>query len=148
MALILVVDDEPAIRQLLCRWLAKEGHDTAEAEDAGAALDVMAATPAQVVFCDIRMPGRDGLWLTAELRERYPTTAIILATGVSTVPAQTSLQAGVLAYLVKPFQRDNLRGALNAALKWNADAAMFGLRADPGIDQVAGWLESIDDVKP
>jgi FixJ family two-component response regulator len=67
------------------------------------------------------MPRRDGLWLTAELRKRYLTTAIVLATQVSTVAPQISMQAGVLAYLVKPFRQESVIHALEAALAWHTD---------------------------
>ena len=57
----------------------------------------MEKQPAAVVFCDIQMPGHDGIWLTAELRKLYRKTAVVLATGVSTVAPGVSMQSGVLA---------------------------------------------------
>ena len=63
----------------------------------------MKANPAAVVFCDVQMPGQGGLWLAGVLRTQFPYAAIILATGVATVPATTSLRPGILAYLTKPF---------------------------------------------
>ena len=80
---VLLVDDESAIRQLVGRWLSDAGISYGEAEDADAALRAMSASPAAVVFCDVQMPGHDGLWLTRQLRAQYPTAAIILATGVT-----------------------------------------------------------------
>lgn len=130
MALILIVDDEHGVRQVLARWIQGAGHETLEAESADAALRVMEKQPAAVAFCDIQMPGHDGLWLTAELRKRYRETAIVLATGVSTVAATISMQAGVLAYLVKPFSRESVIPALEAALAWHTNAVDAGPRPE------------------
>src|ERR1039458_9033047 len=103
MSRILVIDDEEHVRRVMTGFITKAGHTCLEAADAESALAVMAETPADVAFCDIQMPGRDCIWLTGELRKRYPTMPVVLATGVSTVPPNVSMQAGVLAYLVKPF---------------------------------------------
>ena len=144
MALILIVDDEPSVRRLLARWLQGAGHKIVEAESADAALRVMEATPAAVVFSDIQMPGHDGRWLTAEVRRRYPSTAVILATSVSTIAPQISMQAGVLAYLVKPFNQEAVAHALDSALAWHADN-MLGRRSDDAAAaKLDAWLSSLE----
>jgi DNA-binding NtrC family response regulator len=143
MSSVLVVDDEKAIRQLVGRWLSDAGFQYDEAEDADAALRAMSVSPASAVFCDVQMPGHDGLWLTRQLRAQYPTTAVILATGVTTVPPNVSMQAGVLAYLVKPFRRDALLDALDQALKWHEQAVSSGVHGhDP--DVLNRWLKSLE----
>ncbi len=144
MSRILIVDDETAVRQVLNRWLTAARYEVSEAENADAALEVMAATPAAVVLSDVQMPGHDGLWLTAELRKRYPGTAVILATGVSTVPANISMQAGVLAYLVKPFRSHDVLEAVKSAIAWHDDAAAKGPEPAPGIDKIKDWLDSLN----
>ncbi len=128
MALILIVDDEPSVRRLLARWISSAGHQVLEAESADAALAVMEKQPAAVVFSDIQMPGRDGLWLTSEVRTRYPMTAVVLATSVSSVAPQVSMQVGVLGYLVKPFSQKSVNRALEAALAWHMTTAAGGVR--------------------
>lgn len=140
---ILIVDDEPGVRRLLTRCLEDLGHEIFEAESAEAALVAMAAAPMAVVFCDIQMPGKDGLWLTMEIRKRYPVAAVVLATSVSTVPPRISLQSGVLAYLVKPFQRERVRDAANIALAWHEGAAGAPAPQDDG-DWLQRWLQSLD----
>ncbi len=145
MALILIVDDEHGVRQVLARWIQQgAGHETLEAESADAALQVMERQPAAVVFCDIQMPRRDGLWLTAELRKRYPTTAVVLATTVSTVAPTVSLQAGVLAYLVKPFSQEFVIRALEAALAWHTETAATGPRPEDTPERLQEWLDSLE----
>jgi DNA-binding NtrC family response regulator len=143
-ALILTVDDEGLIRQILSRCIAALGHEPLEAESADAALDVMATRPVAVAFCDIQMPGKDGLWLAAELRKRYPTTAIVLATGVSAIPPNVSMRAGILAYLVKPFSPEQVGNALDAALKWHRDTVAAGPHPDDTGDRVQEWLDSLE----
>lgn len=144
MALILIVDDEQSVRQVLARWIQGAGHETLEAESADAALQVMEQQPAAVVFTDVQMPRRDGLWLTAELRKRYPTTAVVLATQVSTVAPRISMQAGVLAYLVKPFRSESVIEALEAALAWHTQTVATGSHPDDAPDRLQKWLESLE----
>jgi len=144
MALILIVDDESSVRQVLARWMQGAGHEILEAESADAALKVIEKQPAAVVFCDIQMPGRDGLWLTAELRKRYRETAVVLATQVSTVAPQISMQAGVLAYLVKPFSRESVIHALETALAWHTDTVTGGPRPEDTLERLQEWLDSLE----
>jgi DNA-binding NtrC family response regulator len=140
---ILIVDDERAIRHVLARWLSDAGYRCAEAETADAALASMASDPSAVVLCDVQMPGHDGLWLTRQLRTQYPATAIVLVTGITTVPPSMSMQAGVLAYLVKPFQRETLLEAVQQGVKWHEQAVASGDRTvnTQDLDQ---WLDRLE----
>ena len=144
MALILIVDDERSVRQVLARWLQGAGHEILEADSADAALEAMEKQPAAVVFSDIQMPRRDGLWLTAELRQRYPATAVVLATQVSTIAPHISMQAGVLAYLVKPFSQESVIHALEAALAWHTDTVATGPRPEDTPKRLQAWLDSLE----
>jgi len=146
MSQILVIDDEENVRHVLKAWMTHAGHQCLEAEDAEAALAVMAQTPADVAFCDIQMPGRDGIWLTGELRRRYPMMPVVLATGVSTVPATVSMQAGVLAYLVKPFNRNAVTHAIDLSVKWRDETARAGPRAEDVGDRLTDWLDSLQEL--
>jgi DNA-binding NtrC family response regulator len=121
-------------------------HQVCEAGNAEEALAAMAEAPADVVFCDIQMPGEDGLWLTGQIRNKYPTTAVILATGVSTVAPRISMQAGVLAYLVKPFSRAALLDALATALAWHEEAKASGPRPEHTGGQLTDWLDSLREI--
>jgi DNA-binding NtrC family response regulator len=139
MGSVLIVDDEPKIRELLARWLSESKYRISEAPDAETALDVMAAEPADAVLCDIEMPGKGGLWLVPQLRAKFPTTAVILATGLDTVPPVVSLQHGVVQYLVKPFKRDRVLTTVADALQWHKKAAQRAPEAHAG-DPVSDWL--------
>ena len=146
MAKVLIVDDEPRVRELMRRQLENSGHELYDAEDAQVALDVMAQTPCDVVFCDVQMPGQDGLWLTAELRKLYPMSAVILATGVSSVPPNVSMQAGVMAYLVKPFTRQALLTSLATAVKWVEDTALHGAKPEDQGKHLDDWLDELKEL--
>jgi DNA-binding NtrC family response regulator len=144
MALILIVDDEHSVRQVLARWIQRAGHQVLEAESADAALQVMEKQPAAVVFCDIQMPGHDGIWLTSEVRKLYRNTAVVLATGVSTVAPGVSMQSGVLAYLVKPLSHEAVNEALNIALGWHTQTGATGPRAEDTPERLQEWLDSLE----
>src|SRR5690348_14718261 len=75
---VLVVDDEPAVRQFVDRCLSADGYVVRQAASALAAIDVMAQARAALVLCDIRMEGHDGLWLAARLQAEWPSTPIVM----------------------------------------------------------------------
>jgi FixJ family two-component response regulator len=70
--------------------------------------------------------------------------AVILATGVSTVPPRVSMQSGVLAYLVKPFTRADALQALRQALEWHAKTVASGPNPHDTADRLKTWLEELD----
>jgi DNA-binding NtrC family response regulator len=141
---VLIVDDESGIREILKRWLAAEGYDIREAPDAEAALVEMAKAAADVVMCDVEMPGQGGLWLAGQLAQKFPATAIVLATALDSVPPVTSMQPSIVEYLVKPFARDRVVRAVARGVQWHAVAMTRAPEASPD-DQVAKWFESIKE---
>jgi response regulator RpfG family c-di-GMP phosphodiesterase len=119
---VLVVDDDIGVRDLMSRWLAA-GYDVRTACNADEALTRVHGDPPAVALCDIRMPGRDGLWLAQQIRDASPETAVIMATGVQDVAsAVTSLQQGAIDYLTKPFGRDRLRDSVMRGVEWHRAA--------------------------
>jgi putative two-component system response regulator len=142
MSSVLIVDDQPGFREILDRILAPAGYTTAQAGDADTALAMMAPTPPAVLFCDIEMPGHDGLWLVAQVRRQFPTVAIVIATSNDAVPASVSLQGGVVAYVLKPFQKEHVLGAVREASDWHRAAAARGQGKPPAHDPVDEWLRS------
>ena len=140
MSLVLIVDDQPAIRELLTSWISREGYQTARAADAEAALDEMIRCPAEVVFCDVQMPGRGGFWLADRLRERFPGTAIILATGDGNIPPAVSMQTGVVEYLLKPFSREAVLKAVRLGLEWHLMSMAVRAKTNDPTDSIETWL--------
>lgn len=123
MGTVLIVDDEAGIRGLLERFLVDTGHELRTAPDAESALQMMAHWVPDVVLCDIQMPGANGLWLADRIRESAPTTAIVLATAEADVPPHESLRHGIVAYVLKPFQREQVRRAVDEGIQWSIAAA-------------------------
>ncbi len=120
---VLVVDDENNVRTIMARWLEAGGFQVTTAGSAEEALGCLHESPTAVALCDIRMPGHDGVWLAERIRQEYPETAVIMATGVQDVgPAVRTLRQGVIDYLTKPFGRDRLREAVTRGLEWHEAA--------------------------
>jgi response regulator RpfG family c-di-GMP phosphodiesterase len=115
---VLIVDDEAPIRRLLQAWVQAEGVTSIEADTAERALVLIEKEGAPAVaLCDVKLPGQDGLWLAGQLHAAYPETAVVMTTAVHEFDAAiSSLQAGVVDYLSKPFTRDRLIDALKRAL--------------------------------
>lgn len=144
MALILIVDDEQPIRHVLGEWVRRAGHEVAEADSSPAAIEAMEKRAADVVFTDIQMPGRDGRWLTGELRRRYPTTPVIIATSVGNMESEITLQWGVVSYLVKPFEPKTVERALKMALDWRKQTVESGAQPADTHERLEEWLASLD----
>ena len=121
---VVVVDEEPGIRGLLARCLRLRGYRVRTAGTAEEALAQMGEEPAAVALCDIRVPGRGGLWLLARIREAFPETAVVMATGAGDVSsAITSLRQGVVDYLTKPLSVERLLQAVRQAITWHVSAS-------------------------
>jgi DNA-binding NtrC family response regulator len=106
---VLVVDDEPAVRESL-RMLFKRDCDVETAEDVDAALRSVARRPPDLILLDVVMPGRSGLELLPELRERGVSAPVIVLTATNTVSvAVEAMKAGAADFVTKPFELDALR---------------------------------------
>src|SRR6202048_5199220 len=115
---VLVVDDEPAVRQALDRALRFEGYETDLAEDGVAALSAHAIRPADAIVLDVAMPRMDGIEVCRRLRAAGDSTPILLVTARAAVAARvTGLDAGADDYLVKPFALEELLARLRALLR-------------------------------
>ena len=116
MAYVLVVDDEESIRKLLTRWLAGWGYESKEAGNAKDALALMAERPAAIMLCDVMMPEHDGIWLAEQVRNRWPGTAVVMASSAQDMDTVMRMRKqGVVDYVTKPFGREMLRQALQRA---------------------------------
>ncbi|MEU9605136.1 response regulator transcription factor [Streptomyces sp. NPDC048057] len=121
---ILIVDDEPAVREALQRSLAFEGYATEVAVDGLDALDKMASYRPELVVLDIQMPRMDGLTAARRIRAGGSTVPILMLTARDTVGDRvTGLDAGADDYLVKPFELDELFARIRALLRRSSYAA-------------------------
>ena len=113
MAYVLVVDDEESIRKLLTRWLTGWGYESKQAANADEAIELMTADPAVIILCDVMMPVRDGIWLAEQVRNRWPQTAVIMASSAQDMETVMRMRKqGAVDYVTKPFGREMLRQAL------------------------------------
>ena len=112
---ILVVDDDAGVRGLLRRVIGDMGYRVTEAEDALSALEVLEQKDVSLALVDVRMPGRDGVWLVDQIVTRFPGTPVALATGLTEMDPHVTLRAGVVGYVVKPFKRQAIVDLLATA---------------------------------
>jgi two-component system response regulator MprA len=123
---VLVVDDEPAVRDALARALRAEGYHVSTAGDGRAALEAMAPERPDLVVMDVLMPLMDGLDATRSIRASGDRTPILVLTARDSVADRVEgLDAGADDYLVKPFALDELLARIRALLR----------RSTPGADE-------------
>lgn len=144
-ARLLVVDDEPALREALQSSLEFEGYAVVTANDGQAALEAVAREPYDAVLLDVMMPRLDGLTACRRLRAAGNHVPVLMLTARDAVGDRVSgLDAGADDYLVKPFELDELlarvrallrRGSLNST---TGDGALTyaDLRMDPATREV------------
>jgi len=115
---ILAVDDDDRLRDLLKRYLTREGHDVTVARDAASARKLMSTMAFDLVVLDVMMPGEDGLSLLKHMREQRSETPVILLTARS-LPAERieGLKLGADDYLPKPFEPEELALRITSVLK-------------------------------
>jgi two-component system torCAD operon response regulator TorR len=111
---ILVVDDEPISRHILVGYFESEGYLVREAQTAEQAEDILEEETIDLVLLDIRMPGKDGLTLTRELRVNSGIGIILVTTRQDDVDRIVGLECGADDYVTKPFNpREILARAKN-----------------------------------
>jgi two-component system phosphate regulon response regulator OmpR len=114
---VLVVDDDPAIREMLADYLGDHGYAVAQAASGEAMRAEMERARPAVVLLDIGLPGEDGLTLARFLREHYEV-GIIMVTGASDVVDRVAgLEVGADDYIAKPFDPRELRARLKSVLR-------------------------------
>ena len=121
---ILVVDDEPAVRDAVDRALRLEGYDTELAADGAQALDALAVRAPDALVLDVLMPCVDGLEVCRRLRAAGDRTPVLVLTARDAVPDRVrGLDAGADDYLVKPFALEELLARLRALLRRSSGSA-------------------------
>lgn len=119
MASVLVVDDEPGIRETLKRFLEKDGHEVAVAGSVDESLVLLKEYRFDVVVSDIYMPGASGVDLLKAIHADSPDTKVILVTGEPSVEtASEAVRSQVFDYLQKPVSRARICHTVNAAVRY------------------------------
>ena len=149
---VLVVEDEPAIQELLATTLIRAGYDVQRAADAAAATNTLNNSLPDMILLDWMLPGRSGLAFARELRSnpRTKTVPIIMVTArVEENSKVTSLEHGVDDYITKPFSPRELLARIKAVLRRRAphstdDAVNIGsLVLDPVSHRVCAADKSL-----
>jgi CheY-like chemotaxis protein len=111
----LVVDDEPAFREVLTVFLEGQGFEVRLASDGPTGLAAFNAEPFDLILVDFQMPGLTGLEMAAEVRRTNPQIPIALITGIAgTLEAEAVAQAGITRIFPKPFDLNELANWLQS----------------------------------
>ena len=114
---ILVVDDEPGVRESF-HLILDDDYEVIDVPDGAAALDVVRATQVDLVLLDIRLPGMDGIEVLERIKAIDEGLEVILVTAVKTVrTAVAAMKLGAFDYVTKPFEEDELLALVRRALE-------------------------------
>jgi CheY-like chemotaxis protein len=114
---ILVCDDEESVRAAI-RLVLERDYDLTFASDGEEAVQQFARQPADLVLLDIKLPKKDGLEVLKELMTKQPSPRVLMLTAYQSVElAQRATHDGAVDYVPKPFTRDQLRQAVERALR-------------------------------
>ncbi|MBU0728926.1 MAG: response regulator [Proteobacteria bacterium] len=118
---ILIIDDEVSIREILQRFLTREGFICSQAHDAEEALEKLETNAFSLALCDINMPGATGIDLLRTMHIKYPQLAVIMVTAVDDrETALNALELGAYGYVIKPFEMNEMLINISNALKRRA----------------------------
>jgi len=114
---VLVVDDDPDVRDLLADYLSEQGYAVLSADNAATARELLDEEPPRVVLLDVGLPGEDGLSLARHIRERLDIGIIMISGAGETVDRIVGLEVGADDYLAKPFDPRELKARMKCVLR-------------------------------
>jgi two-component system, OmpR family, phosphate regulon response regulator PhoB len=117
MATVLVVDDEPTVRDVVVRYLRREGYETLEAGDGLDAQELLRSHEPSLVVLDLMLPGMDGLQLCQWIRARSELPVIMLTARAEEADRIVGLELGADDYLTKPFSPRELAARVRTVLR-------------------------------
>src|ERR671938_1773803 len=118
MANLLIVDDEPGMRQLLTHVFGRAGHAVRAAESGTKALELLREGPADLIISDVKMPDMNGIELLRRVREFLPDAGVVMMTAFATVEtAREAFKLGADDFIQKPFDVDELKLIVERALE-------------------------------
>jgi DNA-binding response OmpR family regulator len=143
MATVLVVDDEPIVRDVVVRYLEREGYRTLEAGDGDVARELIERERPSLVVLDLMLPGTDGLALCRWIRSQSELPVIMLTARGEEVDRIVGLELGADDYVTKPFSPRELAARVRTVLRRAGPVperrepiAFDGLDIDPGTREV------------
>jgi Response regulators consisting of a CheY-like receiver domain and a winged-helix DNA-binding domain len=132
MTTVLVVDDEPIVRDVVVRYLRRDGFDTLEAADGDAARKLIESASPQLVVLDVMLPGTDGLALCRWIRSRGELPVIMLTARGEEADRIVGLELGADDYVTKPFSPRELAVRVRTVLRRTAHASLPAERLELG----------------
>ncbi|MDQ4130610.1 MAG: response regulator transcription factor [Actinomycetota bacterium] len=128
---VLLVEDDPRIREIVERGLQPRGFVVTSVAEGSAAADLARELSVDLVLLDFRLPGRSGLEVLKDLREAKPSLPVIALTALDDVASKVrGLDAGADDYVTKPFSVEELAARIRARLRW-VEGGSTTLRAGP-----------------
>ncbi len=143
---ILVVDDDPRIRQMLTRYFEQEGYRVSVAAEGAAMRAQLNSRPIDVILLDVVMPGEDGLTLAREIRAKSEVGIIMLTGRDEVLDRVVGLEVGADDYVTKPFHLREVLARVKSLLRRRKPALdQAGKSAETGTDVIRfdGWLLDI-----
>jgi putative nucleotidyltransferase with HDIG domain len=119
---VLIVDDKPAVRDLLSRWVTALGLHATTATNADEALAILRAGRYDLAVVDGLMPGHEGLWLATELQREHPYTGVIIATGYTDLLGADAPQPEIADLTLEPSRHDGFAWAIERGRQWRKQA--------------------------
>jgi CheY-like chemotaxis protein len=104
---ILLVDDDPHVRKILRLLLENAGHEVEEATNGAEALHACLRQSSDLIFCELFMPGKEGLTTIRELSVDFPDTKIVAMSGAGSNMLHLAYRLGAHRVLPKPFRRED-----------------------------------------
>ena len=147
---MLVVDDEPMVREVVTRYLERDGFRVDAAEDGLTALDLATAHPPDLLILDVMLPSKDGFSVLQELRKTSSVPVILLTARAEETDRVLGLELGADDYVVKPFSPRELSARVRSVLRRSnpgepgARLEFDGLTIDPKIREVEVGEKVID----
>src|SRR5713226_6538913 len=123
MATVLVVDDEPIVRDVVVRYLEREGHTTLEADHGDRARELLEQRTPDLVVLDVMLPGADGLELCRWIRARSDLPVIMLTARGEEADRIVGLELGADDYVTKPFSPRELAARVRNLMRRTAQPA-------------------------
>jgi two-component system, NtrC family, response regulator AtoC len=150
-ARVLVVDDEKLIRWSVSERLQRDGYDVVSAESGEQALDMVAASPPDLMLLDVRLPGIDGVQTLQRALSLHPELAVLMMSAHSTVDiAVDAMKHGALDFLVKPFPFHALDAAVAraiATLRTRREIALGDRRGASALEAIVGGSSAMEQLR-
>jgi DNA-binding response OmpR family regulator len=140
---VLVVDDEPIVREVVVRYLRSEGYRTIDAADGDVACELVERERPDLVVLDLMLPGTDGLAVCRWIRARFELPVIMLTARVEEADRIVGLELGADDYVTKPFSPRELAARVKTVLRRSRSPAVVDARLAFGDLEIDGSAREV-----